>query len=79
MVTLKEQPAFVVAVEHFSGQLLEILGAFESLEEAKALQKQYDMHNRMSVTIYRTTFFSTKKTRKAKNDQATKAQNPNAQ
>lgn len=58
---MKEDVCYVLTVEHFSGNLKEVIGVFTDLEMAKVIQREYDSFNRIYVTIYRSTLHAENK------------------
>lgn len=65
-MSLKEDACYVLTVEHFSGNITQVIGVFTDLEKAKEIQRSYDSLNRVYVTIYRAPLFTEQKTRSAK-------------
>lgn len=61
----KREIKYTLILEHWSGQVIDVIGVYSSLEDAKAVQREYDL-NRTAVTLYATPYYPAKRGRKKK-------------
>lgn len=52
-----ETTVYILTLEHWSGQVIDIIGVYTDLEEAKRLQREYDLQ-RQGITLYKATLHS---------------------
>lgn len=63
MVSSSIRKVYVLVVEHWSGEVIDCLGVYSDLDEAKKIQKEYDL-NRTAISIYAAPYVPAKRGRK---------------